>query len=102
VVPIEIKVLCIIYKFGANILTFNKLFIIGRSIVSFYVSKMVMAIDVVFKEFMMWPIGDKMKVVMMELKNWCGMRSVISIDKIHIAITKPYSVFKKRVLLLQN
>jgi len=57
VVPIEIKVLCIIYKFGANILTFNKLFIIGRSIVSFYVSKMVMAIDVVFKEFMMWPIG---------------------------------------------
>jgi hypothetical protein len=54
---------------------------------------MVMAINVVFKEFMMWPIGDKMKVVMMELKNGCGMRSVISVDEIHIAITKPYSVF---------
>jgi len=56
---------------------------------------MVMAINVVFKEFMMWPIGDKMKVVMMELKNGCGMQSVISIDKIHIAITKLYSVFFK-------
>jgi len=54
---------------------------------------MVRAINVVFKEFMMWPIGDKMKVVMMEFKNGCGMRSVISIDKIRIAITKPYSVF---------
>jgi hypothetical protein len=54
---------------------------------------MVRAINVVFKELVMWPIGDKMKVVMMELKNGRGMRSVISIDKIHIAITKPYSVF---------
>jgi hypothetical protein len=54
---------------------------------------MVRAINVVFKELMMWPIGDKMKVVMMEFKTRCGMWSVISIDKIHIAITKPYSVF---------
>ncbi len=59
---------------------------------------MVMAINVVFKEFMMWPIGDKMKIVMMELKNGCGMWSVISVDEIHIAITKPYSVFFLRLL----
>ncbi len=50
---------------------------------------MVMGINVVFKKFMMWPIGDKMKVVMIEFKNGCGMWNVISIDKIHIVITKP-------------
>jgi hypothetical protein len=54
---------------------------------------MVRAINVVLKELVMWPIGDKTNFEMMEFKNGCGMRNVISIDKIHIAITKPYSVF---------
>jgi hypothetical protein len=59
---------------------------------------MVRAINVVHKELMMWPIGDKMKVVMMEFKNGHCMQSVINIDKIHIAITKPYSFFLKTTI----
>jgi hypothetical protein len=44
----------------------------------------------------MWPVGDKMQVVMTKLKNWCGMLSVVGIiDDIHIAITKPFDVFAK-------
>jgi len=58
--------------------------------------EVVRAINVVFKKLMMWPVSDKMQVVMTKLKNWCGMPSVVGvIDDIHIAITKPFDVFAK-------
>ncbi len=39
-------------------------------------------------------MGDKIQVIMIELKNQCGMLSVMGAnDDIHIAITKPFGAF---------
>ncbi len=54
---------------GTNILTCNELFTIGKSIIAFVLQEVVKAINVVFKKLMMWPMYDKMKVVMTEYKN---------------------------------
>lgn len=47
-IPIEIKISCIIYKLakGANILTCNELFAIGRSTITFMLWEMVTAIKI--------------------------------------------------------
>jgi hypothetical protein len=53
-------------------------------------------IDVVFKKFITWLVGEKMQVVMMDFKNWSGVLSMIDvINDIHIAITKPSCSFVK-------
>jgi hypothetical protein len=59
--------------------------------------KVVMVINVMFKKFMTWLVGEKMQVVMMDFKNWVGVpTSMIDvIDNIHIAITKPFCAFAK-------
>ncbi len=66
-IPIEIRISCAIYKLtqGANILTCNELFTIGRSIVGLVFREVVMAINVVFKKLIIWPTGDKMQSIMM-------------------------------------
>jgi hypothetical protein len=47
-------------------------------------------INVVLKKLMTWPMGDKMRGVMMEFKNWCGMLNVMNaIDNTHIDIINP-------------
>lgn len=93
---IEIQISCVIYKLtqGANILTCSELFTIGRSIVSLVFCEVVMAINVVFKKLITWPMGDKMQSIMMGFKNLCGMPNVMgAIDGIHICIAKPIGVF---------
>jgi hypothetical protein len=53
-----------------------------------------MAINLVFKKMITWPMGDKMQVVMFEFKNWCGMFSMMgAIDDTHISIAKPSNVY---------
>ncbi len=55
-----------------------------------------MVIDVTFRKFITWLVGEKMQVVMMDFKNWSGVPSMIDvIDNIHIAITKPSCIFIK-------
>jgi hypothetical protein len=56
-----------------------------------------MVIDVVFKKFITWLVGEKMQVVMMDFKNWSTTPSMIGvIDDNHIAITKPSCAFVKQ------
>jgi len=39
-------------------------------------------------------MGDKMQVVMFDLKNWCGMPNVMgAIDGTHISIAKSFGVY---------
>ncbi len=98
VILVEIEVSCVIYKLaqGGNILAYSELFAIGRSIIALVFWKVVRAINVVFKRLKIWPMGDKMQVVMTKFKNWCGMPSVVgAIDDIQIAITKPSGAFAK-------
>jgi len=87
VILVDIKVSCAIYK----LLIYNELFIIKRSTKTFVLQKVVMVINVMFKKFITWLVGEKMQVVMMDFKNWSGVPSMIDvIDDIHIAITKPF------------
>ncbi len=56
--------------------------------------EVVMAINVVFKKLITWPLGDKMQSIMMGFKNLCGMPNVMgAIDGTHICIAKPIGVF---------
>jgi hypothetical protein len=53
-----------------------------------------MAINLDFRKLITWPMGDKMQVVMFDLKNWYGMASVMCvIDGTHISIAKPFGVY---------
>jgi hypothetical protein len=41
-------------------------------------------------------VGDKMQIVTLDFKNWCGMLSVMGvINGNHICITKPTNVLLK-------
>jgi hypothetical protein len=53
-----------------------------------------MAINLVLRNLITWLVGDKMQVVMFNLKNWCGMTSVMgAIDGTHISIAKTFGVY---------
>jgi hypothetical protein len=55
-----------------------------------------MAINVVFKKLIIWPIGDKVQSIMMGFKNLCGMPNVMgAINETHVCIAKPIGVFIK-------
>jgi hypothetical protein len=44
-------------------------------------------------------MGDKMQVVMFDLKNWCGMPNVLgAIDGIHISIANNFDFLLLKVL----
>jgi hypothetical protein len=52
-----------------------------------------MVINVVFKKNLTWHVGEKMQVVMTDLKNSHGILNVMAIiDGIHIATTKPFGI----------
>ncbi len=96
--PIEICISCAMYKLaqGANTLTCSELFAIGWSFVAFVICKVVMAINLVCRKLITWPMGDKMQAVMFDLKTWCGMPNVIgAIDGTHISIAKPSNFYYK-------
>ncbi len=58
--------------------------------------EVVMAINLVFRKLIRWPMGDKMQPIMFDFKNWCGMLSKMgALDGTHISIAKPYNVYYK-------
>jgi hypothetical protein len=54
-------------------LTCNKLFTIGKSIMGLVICEIVKVVNVVFKSFIAWPMGQKMEDVMLEFKKLCGL-----------------------------
>jgi hypothetical protein len=53
-----------------------------------------MAINLVFRKLIIWPLGDKMQVVMFDLKNWSSMLSMMgAIDGTQISIAKPSNAY---------
>ncbi len=67
---VEIQVSCAIYKLAqvANVLICNELFVIGHYIVGFVLYEMVMAITVMLKKLIIWPVGDRIQFVMIGIK----------------------------------
>ncbi len=51
-------------------LTCNKLFTIGKSIVGLVICEIV---NIVFKSLIAWTMGQKMEDVMLEFKELCGL-----------------------------
>jgi hypothetical protein len=86
------QVSCPIYKLAqvANVLICNELFAIGHSTIGLVLYEMVMAINVMLKNLIIWPMGDRRQFVMIGFKSLCGMPNVMNvIDETHICITKP-------------
>jgi hypothetical protein len=55
-----------------------------------------MAINLIFRKLIIWPVGDKMQAILFDFKNWCGMPSMMgAIDGTHILIAKPFGVYFK-------
>jgi len=91
-IPIEIRVACVIHKLfhGSNMLTCNELFAIGTSIVGLVIHEVVRVVNIMFKSLISWPMGLKMKDVMLELKELHGLPSVQgTLNNTHISIFKP-------------
>jgi hypothetical protein len=101
---IEIWVSCAIYKLtqSANILTCSELFTIWHYIVGLVFREIVMAINVVFKNLIIWPIGDKMQSIMMGFKNLCGVPNVMGAINETCLYNKTNWCFYKRQLLSQD
>jgi hypothetical protein len=78
-IPIEVQMACAFDKLaqGCNLLICNALFVVGQLIVSFVLKEVVIAFNVVFKNFITWPFGNKMEMVMqVGLKNLGGPPSI--------------------------
>jgi hypothetical protein len=72
----------------------NELFAIGKSIVSKVLHEFVIAMNVVFKKLIAWPIRIEMATMMENFKQWCGLLNVHgAIDNTHIIIYKPITPF---------
>lgn len=87
-----------IYKLfhGSNLLTCNEQFVIGKSIVGLVIWKVVKVINVVFRNLISWPMGQKMEVVMLEFKYLCSLPNVHSaINDTNFSISKPNLPFVK-------
>jgi hypothetical protein len=64
--------------------------------IAFVLREVIIAINIVFKKFINWPMGDKMQIVMLDFKIWCKMLNIMgAIDGTHINIKKPTNVFLK-------
>lgn len=93
---IEVWVSCTIYKLAHDVsfLICNKLFAINKSIVSFVFHEFVEATNFTFRKLVLWPIGEKMNVVMEGFWQLWGSPNVHNaIDGTHIQISKLKSIF---------
>jgi hypothetical protein len=62
---------------GCNLSICNALFVVGQSTVSFVLREVVIAFNVVFKNLITWPFGNKMEMVMQVCFNiLCGPPSI--------------------------
>lgn len=98
----EVWVTCVIYKLshGLHLLTYNELFMIGRSTMGLVMWKVVRVVIIVFRSLIFWPMEQKMEVVMMEFKDWHGLPSMHGvIDSTHISIQNP-SLHLRRITII--
>ncbi len=82
---------CIIFKFvqGANFITCNELFTIGKLNVSLVLHEFIPTLIFTYNDIIIWPWGEAMAIVMDDLKIWHGFPSVQgAIDGTHISIVK--------------
>ncbi len=63
---VEVRMACAfdILAQGCNLLICSALFVVGQSIVSFFLREVIIAFNVVFKNLITWPFGNKMEMVM--------------------------------------
>jgi hypothetical protein len=109
VIPIEIWVLCVIYKLahGTNLLMCNELFAISKSRISKVLYEFVAIMNVIFKKVIARPTRAKMSNVMKNFKQWCGLPRLVHniINGTHIIISKPItflnlSLFNLRIIII--
>ncbi len=83
----------VIYKkiHVSNLLTCNELFTIGKTIIRLVLYEVVKIMNnMVFKNLITWPMGQKMEDVILEFKEWCELSNFQgAIDDTHISISKP-------------
>jgi hypothetical protein len=77
---------------GCNLLICSALFVVGQSIVSLVLREVIITFNVVFKNLITWPFGNKMEmVIQVGFKTLCGPPNIQrTIDGTHFSISKPY------------
>jgi hypothetical protein len=75
---------------GCNLLICNALFVMDQSTISLVLKGVIITFNVVFKNLITWPSGNKMEVVMQaSFKTLCGPPSIHgTIDGTHFSISK--------------
>jgi hypothetical protein len=84
-------VACAFYKLaqGCNFLNCIELFVVGQSTISLVLRKVITTFNVVFKNLISRPYGNKMEMVMQGFKTLCGLPSIQgAIDGTHFSISK--------------
>ncbi len=62
---------------GCNLLICSALFVVGQLTVSFVLREVIIGFNVVFKNLITWPFGNKMEMVMqVGFKILCGPPSI--------------------------
>jgi hypothetical protein len=90
-IPTKVRVACAFYKLaqGCNFLICNELFDVGQSTISLVLRKVITTSNVVFKNLISWPSGNKMEMVMHSFKTLCGLPNIRgAIDGTHFSISK--------------
>jgi hypothetical protein len=92
-VPMRVRVACAHYKLvqGTSFLICSELFAIGQSTVSMCLRDIIHAVNVEFRAEMSFPQGNRLRNVMHDFQEFCGLPAVVgAIDGTHIHIQKPY------------
>ncbi len=65
---VKVKVACVIYKLfhGSN-------YLISKLIIGLVLHEVIKAINIIFRNLLLWLVGQHMEVVILEFKNWCGL-----------------------------
>lgn len=91
-IPVIIRVACSLFKLahGCSLLLCSELFAVGRSTVSEMLKDTVLAINVVLRHEIKWPIGNRSVESQLGFKAICGLPGVVgAIDGTHVSISKP-------------
>ncbi len=78
-IPIEVRMACAFEKLaqGCNLLICSALFVVGQLIVSLVLREVIIAFNVIFKNLITWPFGNKMEMVMQSsIKILCAPPSL--------------------------
>jgi hypothetical protein len=89
----EVRMACAFDKLaqGCNLLICSALFVVGQLTISLVFREVIITFNVVFKNPITWPFGNKMEMVMqVGFKTLCGPPSIQgAIDDTHFSISKP-------------